>query len=91
MNSPPGSASAEGRDEIFPRRASCAQDHDPHGGAARLYAEPGSVADLRQVAHYRGRRYSCFSARTWFQYSSVPDAGVDGLVTSLGHETWSVL
>jgi UDP-N-acetylmuramate--alanine ligase len=59
------------------------------GGAARIYAEPASIADLQTLllearaggfhVHMLGRGSNLI----------VPDEGVDGLVISLAHESWS--
>jgi len=59
------------------------------GGAARVYAEPASVEDLRVLWHEaQARGVEVF----WLGRGSnliVPDEGVDGLVVSLGHPAWA--
>ena len=59
------------------------------GGAARIYAEPASLADLQGLLR---------AAQQWQlevfilgrgSNLIVPDEGVNGLVLSLAHETWS--
>ena len=59
------------------------------GGAARIYAEPASVADLQVLLR---------EARAWGgavlmlgrgSNVIVPDEGVNGLVVSLAHQAWS--
>ena len=59
------------------------------GGAARLYAEPASVADLQTLL----REAAAQSIEVFMLGRGsnliVPDEGVDGLVISLSHETWS--
>lgn len=59
------------------------------GGAARVYAEPTSVADLQVLLR---------AARTWGvavhmlgrgSNLIVPDDGVEGLVVALAHEAWA--
>jgi UDP-N-acetylenolpyruvoylglucosamine reductase len=60
------------------------------GGAARLYAEPASEADLQALlreAHERGIAVFILGRGSNL---IVPDEGVDGLVISLAHEAWSV-
>jgi UDP-N-acetylmuramate--L-alanine ligase/UDP-N-acetylenolpyruvoylglucosamine reductase len=59
------------------------------GGAARLYAEPESVDDLRhllQCAFERGIPVYLLGRGSNL---IVPDDGVDGLVVALAHEAWS--
>ena len=60
------------------------------GGAARVYTEPASVADLQAVL--RGARSAGAPIFLLGRGSNliVPDEGVDGLVISLGHEAWAV-
>jgi len=59
------------------------------GGAARLYAEPASLEDLSLLlAEARAREISLFVLGRGSNLI-VPDEGVDGLVLSLAHETWS--
>jgi UDP-N-acetylmuramate--L-alanine ligase/UDP-N-acetylenolpyruvoylglucosamine reductase len=58
------------------------------GGPARLYGEPATVADLQLLlreAHRRGLPVFFLGRGSNL---IVPDAGVDGLVISLGHENW---
>ncbi len=58
------------------------------GGPARIYAEPASVEDLRQLLREAGR---CALPVLLLGRGSnliIPDDGVDGLVISLGHESW---
>ncbi len=59
------------------------------GGAARLWAEPVSEADLRALL--RAAQAEGIAVHLLGRGSNliVPDAGVDGLVISLGHEAWS--
>lgn len=59
------------------------------GGAARLYVEPGSVADLQallRIAHARGVEVFMLGRGSNL---IVPDEGVDGLVISLAHDSWA--
>lgn len=59
------------------------------GGAARLYAEPASVADLQALL----RRAATEGIEVFILGRGsnliVPDEGVDGLVISLAHEAWT--
>jgi UDP-N-acetylmuramate--L-alanine ligase/UDP-N-acetylenolpyruvoylglucosamine reductase len=59
------------------------------GGAARLYAEPANVEDLRALwREARARAVEVF----WLGRGSnlvVPDEGVDGLVVTLAHPAWA--
>ena len=59
------------------------------GGAARLYAEPATLDDLRLLwRQARERELEVF----WLGRGSnliVPDEGVDGLVVSLAHPVWA--
>ena len=59
------------------------------GGAARLYAEPGSLEDLQALL--REARQGEIEVFVLGRGSNliVPDEGVDGLVISLAHEAWS--
>jgi UDP-N-acetylmuramate--alanine ligase len=60
------------------------------GGAARIYAEPASVADLQallRVAKARGIEVFALGRGSNL---IVPDEGVDGLVIALTGEAWSV-
>lgn len=59
------------------------------GGAARVYAEPASVADLQTLLRgAAARRVEIFVLGRGSNLI-VPDEGVDGLVLSLAHEAWS--
>lgn len=58
------------------------------GGPARVYAEPAAVDDLQrllQEAHRRGLPVNLLGRGSNL---IVPDAGVNGLVVSLGHRHW---
>ncbi len=59
------------------------------GGAARLYAEPATVADLQTLL--RGAKARGVPVYFLGRGSNllVPDEGVDGLVIHLGHESWA--
>ena len=59
------------------------------GGAARLYVEPVSIEDLQailRVAKARGIEVFMLGRGSNL---IVPDAGVDGLVVTLAHESWA--
>ncbi|HWA86150.1 MAG TPA: FAD-binding protein, partial [Opitutus sp.] len=59
------------------------------GGAARIYAEPASVGELRALvagAKTRGIEVYLFGRGSNL---IVPDEGVDGLVVSLAHASWA--
>lgn len=59
------------------------------GGAARLYAEPASEADLAAlIRSARARGVPVFLLGRGSNLL-VPDEGVDGLVVALNHEVWS--
>lgn len=59
------------------------------GGAARVYAEPASVADLQLLLREaRAREVEIFILGRGSNLI-VPDEGVNGLVLSLAHETWA--
>ncbi len=59
------------------------------GGAARLYAEPASLADLQSLLRIaRARGLPIFPLGRGSNLV-VPDEGVDGLVVGFAHETWS--
>ena len=60
------------------------------GGAARLYAEPGNIADLRVLLIAAVAANIPVFPLGRGSNLVVPDAGVDGLVLSLGHEAWSI-
>jgi UDP-N-acetylmuramate--L-alanine ligase/UDP-N-acetylenolpyruvoylglucosamine reductase len=58
------------------------------GGAARVYAEPATVADLQVLlreAHARGVEVFFLGRGSNL---IVPDEGVDGLVIALSHDAW---
>jgi UDP-N-acetylenolpyruvoylglucosamine reductase len=58
------------------------------GGPARVFAEPATLDELRQLlveAHRRGLPVLMLGRGSNLL---VPDEGVDGLVISLGHENW---
>ena len=59
------------------------------GGTARLYVEPATRADLQAVL--RVARASGVEIFPLGRGSNlvVPDEGVEGIVVSLGHETWA--
>ena len=58
------------------------------GGPARVYAEPATTEDLRQLlleAHRRGLPVLLLGRGS---NVIIPDEGVDGLVINLSHENW---
>lgn len=59
------------------------------GGAARLYAEPASIDDLQVL--WRQAKARDVDAYLLGRGSNliIPDEGVDGLVISLAHPSWS--
>jgi UDP-N-acetylenolpyruvoylglucosamine reductase len=59
------------------------------GGAARIYAEPGSPADLQALLAAAADAGIPVLPIGWGSNLIVPDAGVDGLVISLAHEAWA--
>ena len=59
------------------------------GGAARLYAEPASVADLQVLLREAAARKCEVFMLGRGSNLIVPDEGVDGLVLSLAHESWA--
>jgi UDP-N-acetylenolpyruvoylglucosamine reductase len=59
------------------------------GGAARLYAEPGSVEDLRTLLAAAAAAGIPVYPLGRGSNLVVPDAGVDGLVLALAHESWA--
>jgi UDP-N-acetylenolpyruvoylglucosamine reductase len=59
------------------------------GGAARIYAEPASVADLQALLREAAARQVEIFILGRGSNLIVPDEGVDGLVISLAHEAWS--
>lgn len=59
------------------------------GGAARVYAEPASVADLQALLQEAKAHSVEIFILGRGSNLIVPDEGVDGLVISLGHENWA--
>jgi UDP-N-acetylenolpyruvoylglucosamine reductase len=59
------------------------------GGAARIYAEPASIADLQVLLREAAARNVEVFMLGRGSNLIVPDEGVDGLVVSLAHETWA--
>lgn len=59
------------------------------GGAARLYAEPASLADLQALLRMAVREKIEVFMLGRGSNLIVPDEGVDGLVLALSHEAWS--
>lgn len=59
------------------------------GGAARIYAEPASLADLQILLREAQRRQLDVFILGRGSNLIVSDEGVNGLVLSLAHETWS--
>ncbi len=59
------------------------------GGAARVYAEPASVADLQTLLREAAARGVEVFMLGRGSNLIVPDEGVDGLVISLAHEAWA--
>ena len=59
------------------------------GGAARLYAEPGSLADMSILLTAAAAAGIAVLPLGRGSNLVVPDAGVDGLVISLAHENWA--
>jgi UDP-N-acetylmuramate--alanine ligase len=59
------------------------------GGAARIYAEPANAEDLAALVRGAGAAQLGHWLLGRGSNLIVPDAGVDGLVISLAHETWS--
>ena len=60
------------------------------GGAARLYAEPGSVRDFQTLMVAAAAAGIPVFPLGRGSNLVVPDEGVDGLVLSLAHEAWAV-
>ncbi len=60
------------------------------GGAARVYAEPASIEDLATLLKAAKAAGVAVYALGRGSNLIVPDAGVDGLVISLGHANWAV-
>jgi len=58
------------------------------GGPARVYAEPAGTEDLRHLLLEANRRELPVLLLGRGSNLIIPDAGVDGLVISLGHENW---
>ena len=58
------------------------------GGPARVYAEPASAEDLRQLLLEANRRALPVLLLGRGSNLIIPDDGVDGLVISLSHENW---
>ena len=58
------------------------------GGPARVYAEPAGADDLRHLLLEANRRDLPVLLLGRGSNLIIPDAGVDGLVISLGHENW---
>lgn len=58
------------------------------GGPARVYAEPAGAEDLRHLLLEANRRDLPVLLLGRGSNLIIPDAGVDGLVISLGHENW---
>jgi UDP-N-acetylenolpyruvoylglucosamine reductase len=58
------------------------------GGPARVYAEPASTEDLRQLLVEASHRQLPVLMLGRGSNLLVPDEGVDGLVINLGHENW---
>jgi UDP-N-acetylenolpyruvoylglucosamine reductase len=59
------------------------------GGAARLYADPGSVEDMRTLLLAAADAGIAVFPLGRGSNLVVPDEGVDGLVLSLAHEAWA--
>ncbi len=59
------------------------------GGAARLYAEPASEADLQALLREAGAHEVEVLLLGRGSNLIVPDEGVDGLVLAFSHEIWS--
>jgi UDP-N-acetylenolpyruvoylglucosamine reductase len=59
------------------------------GGAARLYAEPTSVAELQALLREANARSIAVFVLGRGSNLIVPDEGVDGLVLSLAHPVWA--
>ena len=59
------------------------------GGAARIYAEPATVEDLRALWTEAGNREIEVFILGRGSNLIVPDEGVDGLVIALSHPHWS--
>jgi UDP-N-acetylmuramate--alanine ligase len=59
------------------------------GGAARVYAEPAALADLQALLRDAAKAGVPVFMLGRGSNLIVPDEGVEGLVISLAHETWS--
>jgi UDP-N-acetylenolpyruvoylglucosamine reductase len=59
------------------------------GGAARLYAEPAGLDDLRALLRLSSERGAAVFMLGRGSNLIVPDEGVDGLVLSLAREAWT--
>ncbi|MBC7368501.1 MAG: UDP-N-acetylmuramate dehydrogenase [Undibacterium sp.] len=59
------------------------------GGAARLYAEPGSAEDLRTLLIAAAAAGIAVFPLGRGSNLVIPDSGVDGLVISLAQESWA--
>ncbi|MCC6414739.1 MAG: UDP-N-acetylmuramate dehydrogenase [Opitutaceae bacterium] len=59
------------------------------GGAARVYAEPASIADLQALLRLAHEREAPVLPLGRGSNLIVADEGVDALVISLGHENWA--
>ncbi len=59
------------------------------GGAARVYAEPASVADLQAVLRLAAANHVEVFVLGRGSNLIVPDEGVDGVVVSLANEAWA--
>lgn len=58
------------------------------GGAARVYVEPASIADLQEVMREAHRRALPWHLLGRGSNLLIPDAGVDGVVVSLRQPVW---
>src|ERR1700694_1834837 len=58
------------------------------GGPARVYAEPATTEDLRQLLVEANRRSLPVLLLGRGSNLTIPDEGVDGLVISLAHANW---
>ena len=59
------------------------------GGAARLYAEPRSLEELQLLVRFAKKRTIDVLLLGRGSNLIVPDEGAEGLVISLGHESWA--
>ena len=73
-----------GREELLARKTTLGV-----GGAARIYAEPATVDDLRAVLRAAAARGAPIFMLGRGSNLIVPDEGVDGVVISLAHASWS--